>query len=75
MGRRRADRGGPYGGRLVALLKADHRVQGAAFVAETFHLDPVALLEENDQVKAAIRIAAHKIIGDAYRKANNDTTK
>jgi hypothetical protein len=41
----------------------------AALIAETFHLDPVAVLEERDLHKRAVRAAAHNVIQAARQKA------
>lgn len=38
-------------------------------VAHVFHLDPVALLDETDPVKVAVRVAAAVHVGDTMAAA------
>jgi hypothetical protein len=41
----------------------------AAFIADTFGLDPVLVLEETDLHRRAARVAAHQVIRTARQKA------
>lgn len=50
-------------------LTNDGRVRAAALVGKTFHLDPVALLEETDPLKVNVRIAAHNYLQNEAEKA------
>lgn len=52
-------------------LQSDGRVRAAAVVAETFHLDPVALLDEPDELKVLIRLAAHNHIQTEAKRAQD----
>ena len=56
--------------RVRLFLEADPRVRAAALVGDTFNLDPVALLEEPDQLRRQVRVAAHNIVQAAIAKAN-----
>jgi hypothetical protein len=47
----------------------DGRVRAAALVAATFHLDPVAVLDEPDPLKVNVRIAAHNYLQNEAEKA------
>jgi hypothetical protein len=49
------------------------RVRSAALVGETFGLDPVAILEETDELKVLVRLAAHNVVQNEIRKANKRT--
>lgn len=53
----------------LARLMGDGRVRAAALVGSTFHLDPVALLEEADPLKVNVRIAAHNYLQNEAEKA------
>lgn len=53
----------------LARLEADVRVRAAAIVAATFHLDPAAVLDELDPLKADVRIAAHNVVQTAREQA------
>lgn len=53
----------------LARLERDVRVRAAAMVAELFGLDPVAVLDESDPLKADVRIAAYNAVQDEQRKA------
>lgn len=50
-------------------------MRAAAVVADTFALDPVAVLEERDPFKRLIRIAAHNIVQTETRKAQERARK
>ena len=54
----------------LARLEADVRVRAAAMVAELFGLDPIAVLDEADPLKADVRIAAYNVVQDEQRKAH-----
>lgn len=41
----------------------------AARVARTFQLDPVAVLEERDPLRASLRLAAHNVIMSDEKRA------
>ena len=53
----------------LARLTGDGRVRAAALVAATFHLDPVAVLDEPDPLKVNVRIAAHNYLQNEAEKA------
>lgn len=46
----------------LARLARDGRVYAAAHIADTFKLDPVAVLAERDPLNALIRLAAHNLL-------------
>lgn len=51
-------------------IERDPRVRTAALVCSTFHLDPVAYLDERDPFKLLIRIAAHNVVQTETSKAS-----
>lgn len=53
----------------LAYLAADGRVRAAAFVADTFKLDPVAVLAEREPLNVLIRLAAHNLLQNEADKA------
>lgn len=52
----------------IARLAEDARVRNAAQVASTFGMDPVTVLEETDDLKRLVRLAAARIVQDESRK-------
>lgn len=50
-------------------LSRDGRIRAAALIADTFKLDPVAVLEERDELKRNVRLAAHNLIQTEAEKA------
>lgn len=54
-------------------LEHDPRVRTAALVCSTFHLDPVAYLDERDPFKLLLRIAAHNVVQTETSKASKAT--
>lgn len=56
-------------GARLARLERDYRIRTVALVADTFKLDPVALLEEPDELKRLIRLAAHNVVQTETEKA------
>lgn len=46
-------------------------LRSAAFVAYTFHLDPVDVLAEPSILRRAVRLAAHHVVGAAVDKQAN----
>lgn len=59
----------------LARLAADGRVRAAALIADTFKLDPVAVLAERDPLKVLIRLAAHNLLQDMHEKARRGAGK
>lgn len=55
--------------RLLARLEASSRLRTAAIIGDTFNLDPVFVLEEDDALRRLVRIAAHNVVQDETRKA------
>jgi len=51
-------------------MQADPDLQLAARLAATFHLDPVALLNDLSPVQLAALLAAHNVIAADQRAAN-----
>jgi hypothetical protein len=51
-------------------LEHDHRIRSAALIGDTFGLDPVLILEETDELKVLVRLAAHNVVQTETRKAN-----
>jgi hypothetical protein len=51
-------------------MQADPDLQMAARLASTFHLDPVALLNDYSPVQLAALLAAHNVIAADQRAAN-----
>lgn len=45
-------------------------MHNAAAIAHTFNLDPVAVLDEHDPVKVAVRAAAHEVVVAELAKQN-----
>ncbi len=49
-------------------IQADRRVQNAALIGSTFGMDPVAVLEEPDELKRLVRLAAHNHVHSVRKK-------
>lgn len=56
--------------RVRLFLEGDARVRAAALVGDTFNLDPVDVLDEADQLRRQVRVAAHNIVQRETAKAN-----
>lgn len=54
---------------MRAQLEGDSRIRAAALIAETFKLDPVAVLDEPDVLRRLIRVAAHNVVQTEIKRA------
>ena len=65
---RRRSSGGPYDG-LVERLQAEATLRSAARIARTFRLDPLLVLDDPDEFRWAVRVAAHNVIAQDEKDA------
>jgi hypothetical protein len=49
-------------------MQQHYLLKQAAAVARTFRLDPVLVLDEPDEIRKAVRIAAHNVVVTAENK-------
>lgn len=54
---------------MRAQLEGDSRIRAAALIADTFKLDPVAVLEESHLLRRLVRLAAHNVVQTETKRA------